>query len=98
MGGVCSDPSAEIKAPTRTTISNQNRYDMEDYLNNIALKDTLSGQKIIYSTKVQKLNHLTGIRQERDILLTDKNFYNIKDFKTVQRTVKYSKILGITRS
>ena len=56
---------------------------MRDILNNATIMKEIGNEKIIWSSTIDKLNHPTGHKQQRDILLTDKHFYNIKDEKII---------------
>ena len=58
---------------------------------------TLIGEEIIYySNKIYKYNSLS-IKQERNLLLTNKCLYNFHN-KKVKKYMKYINILGITFS
>ena len=97
MGGICGDAKGMEAEPIQKK-ANTNKLDMRDYLNNRTIQKEMNGEQIVWSSAVDKVNHRTGLKETRDILLTDKHFYNIKNESTIQRKVRYSKIIGITRS
>ena len=73
-----------------------NLYDHLGWSSENKIKEIIGEEIIYYSNKVQKYNKLS-LKQERNLLLTDKCLYNLHN-KKVKRTQKYKEILGITFS
>ena len=71
-------------------------YDLLSWSDDNEIKKIINGEKIYYSDFVSKTSKF-GLNQERIILLTDKNFYYLKN-KTLNQKISFSGILGITFS
>ena len=56
----------------------------------------INGETIYYSNKVHKYNSFS-LKQERNLLLTNKCIYNLQN-KKIKRQMKYDEMLGITFS
>ena len=63
----------------------------------VATFDTDKDEKVVYSCVVAKINRW-GMKQDRTLLLTNFNLFNIKDKKKVQRKILLSSIKAITMS
>ena len=73
-----------------------NLYDHLGFATDKTIQSIISKEIIYYSNKVQKYNKLS-MKQERNLLLTDKCLYNLHNQK-VKRSLKYKEMLGITYS
>jgi len=62
----------------------------------LAQLDTKKGEKIVFSCVVIKINRW-GMKQERTLLLTNQNLYNIKKDQ-VQRRISVDSIKAVTKS
>lgn len=62
----------------------------------IAQMDTNEGEKVIFSCIVKKFNRF-NMKQERTMLLTNTNLYNLKASQ-VQRRINISSIKAATKS
>ena len=58
--------------------------------------DSLKGETIVFSCAVVKINRF-GMKQERTLLLTNMNLYNIKK-ESVQRRIGVDSIKSVTKS
>ena len=71
-------------------------YDLLSWAEDKEIKNIIKDEKIFYSDFISKIS-LFGLHNERIILLTDKNLYNMKN-KSLNRKVPFSEIIGITMS
>jgi hypothetical protein len=62
----------------------------------LAQMDTAEGEKVVFSCVVKKFNRF-GMKQERTLLLTNSNLYNLK-ISQVQRRINISSIKAATKS
>ena len=70
-----------------------NLYDHLGFATDKTIQSIIGKEIIYYSNKVQKYNKLS-MKQERNLLLTDKCLYNLHN-KKVKRSLKYKEMLAI---
>ena len=73
-----------------------NIQDFLGWSNDKEILKIIKGEKLYYSNKLYKYNSFS-MKQERNLLLTDKSLYNFKN-KKLKRQMKYEEMLGITFS
>ena len=73
-----------------------NIQDFLGWSNDKEILKIIKGEKLYYSNKLYKYNSFS-MKQERNLLLTDKSLYNFKN-KKLKRQIKYEEMLGITFS
>ena len=101
MGNNAGTPQGEQTKITQVKPEDKIRVKVEhDYLNFVnepKITNNLdSAETIVYSSKVYKVNDY-GFWQERTLLLTNKQLYNIK-YTTFQRDVRLKFLEGLTKS
>ena len=77
-------------------MNNIKEYDLLSWADDKDIKKAINDEKIYYSDFVYKFSSF-GLKQERIILLTENNFYYMKN-KTISNKILYKDILGITIS
>jgi len=77
-------------------MNNIKEYDLLSWADDKDIKKLINDEKIYYSDFISKFSSF-GLKQERIILLTDKNFYYMKN-KSLSCKILYQSILGITIS
>ena len=77
-------------------MNNIKEYDLLSWADDKDIKKLINDEKIYYSDFISKFSSF-GLKQERIILLTDKNFYYMKN-KSLSCKILYQSILGINIS
>ena len=77
-------------------MSNIKEYDLLSWSEDKDIKKLIGDEKIYYSDFISKISRF-GLNQDRIILLTDKNFYYLKN-KSLNLKITYPEIIGITIS
>ena len=73
----------------------QSQYDFLNYTKSYSIKNNITREEEIeFSDKIYKVNKY-GFKQERNIIITDKAIYNLKN-STLKRRIDFKTILGIT--
>jgi len=71
-------------------------YDLLNWAEDKDIQKVINGEKLYYSDFIFKISRF-GLNNERIILLTDKNLYNMKN-KSLNRKISYPEIIGVTIS
>ena len=71
-------------------------YDLLSWAEDKDIQKVINGEKLYYSDFISKISRF-GLNNERIILLTDKNLYNMKN-KSLNRKISYPEIIGVTIS
>ena len=75
----------------------QSEYDFLNYSKDYSIKNNITrDEEIQFSDKISKINK-NGWKQSRNLVLTDKAIYNLKN-KQLKRRIDYKTIIGITLS
>ena len=77
-------------------MNNIKEYDLLSWADDKDIKKVINDEKIFYSDFVHKFSSF-GLKQERIIVLTENNFYFMKN-KTIASKTLYRDILGVTIS
>jgi serum/glucocorticoid-regulated kinase 2 len=77
-------------------MNNIKEYDLLSWADDKDIKKVINDEKIFYSDFVHKFSSF-GLKQERIIVLTENNFYFMKN-KTIASKTLYKDILGVTIS
>ena len=75
----------------------QSEYDFLNFTKDYTIKNNITrDEEIQFSDKIDKINK-NGWKQSRNLVLTDKAIYNLKN-KNLKRRIDYKTIIGITLS